>query len=154
EVARLLLCGCGPCRPGGSGRQTRSQESTAQRATRWRALVHARYRNGCEHGQRSRRRNGPNDAAPDRTPRLPRTILKLVLATGRVLRQGKKKGRALVRLASGPHPPAVTRYDPLHERESHTGSRKFADIVQSLEHAEQFRLVARVEACAVVTNDI
>src|SRR5687767_1316905 len=71
-----------------------------------------------------------------------------------LLRQSEIERGAGVRLAVGPHPPAVANHDPLDERQPDAGSVEFAGVVEALEHPEQLGLIARVETRAVVTNEI
>src|SRR5690349_15328097 len=69
-----------------------------------------------------------------------------------LLGQREVERRALVGLAVGPDSPAVAYDDALHQSEPHAGAAEFAFAVQPLEHAKQLRLVARIEACAVVAD--
>src|SRR5262245_27773069 len=71
-----------------------------------------------------------------------------------LFRQGEKERSAFVELALGPHPSTMANDDPMHDSKPHTGAGKLIVRVQTLEHAEQFRLIARIEPGAVIADEI
>jgi hypothetical protein len=70
------------------------------------------------------------------------------------LGQRKMKRRPGAHRALGPHPPAVTRHDALHQREPDAGTGELRLGMQALEEAERLVVVAHVETHAVVADGI
>src|SRR5258708_40318509 len=48
----------------------------------------------------------------------------------------------------------MTANNPLHNRQSNTGSLKLLNTVQALEHAKQLVVILHVKACAIVLDEI
>src|SRR5258708_1586687 len=48
----------------------------------------------------------------------------------------------------------MTANNPLHNRQSNTGSLKLLNTVQTLEHAKQLVVILHVKACTVVLDEI
>src|SRR5207244_2614169 len=69
-------------------------------------------------------------------------------------RQREIEARALLRLRFGPYPAAVAHDHALHDREADAGPGELVLAVQPLEHAEELRRVAHVEAHAVVAHPV
>src|SRR5258705_1696198 len=79
------------------------------------------------------------------------------LASSRIAalpRQGEVEARALLRPRLGPYPAAVAQDHALHDREADAGSGDLILGMQALEHAEELRGVAHVEADAVVAHPV
>src|SRR5205807_142648 len=69
-------------------------------------------------------------------------------------RKAEIEGGALTGAAVGPHPAAVTRDDPVHDRQADSGALERLLRMQALKHAEEPVGVAHVEADAVVAHVI
>src|ERR1700682_860047 len=66
----------------------------------------------------------------------------------------KREPRALIHCALGPHPPPMTRYQPLNDRQSDTRPAELIGAVQALKYSKQLFNVLHAETHAVVRDRI
>src|SRR6266853_3094542 len=66
----------------------------------------------------------------------------------------KREPRALIHRALGPHPPPMTRYQPLNDRQSDTRPAELLGAVQALKYSKKLLDVIHAETHAVVCDRI